>query len=790
MELFLTPASISYIAQTIVFLGITIYLILKNNGTKANFWLSVAFSIMVAAGLAGFIGVSSLRFQAEGMLVHDTLLVLGLALLTQFAYNFSTIKLVGEKQAKLILWVNNLLTITAIALSVVYLYPFINHPLLIFVPMIIEILMVLEISWLMIFFIYMTGKLSTLETNKSWFYRFLHPQGRLAIAAQGFGLSFIVLWFFWLLSILLSIYGFNNISFFIFTLVTPWALTFFVIALINQTIRKASFFFKFIIIILLTTFTGISSASWLTAPASAANFFTMFSIPNLHTIHFEQNNAVYEINYSEFIFYEDIGKEITFPEGETTVSEELEFTFPFSGENWESILINKKGFVAFNENPVNLDNLSLPGNPNPIIATLYVKDLMPSENSTVFVNHQDDKTIITWFLASGDPDMDISINTQLILTPVGTFDISYYDVRVFALNDPYIPTEMQQVSGFFLGSNDKFPTRIKFDNQLPLTSINWKGVYQDYYIDFRDHLHWSISMQFIAMLLVSLLMLVLYPILIETSLVKPIQTIRSGISHVVQGDLNVNVEPRFSDDLGQTTYEFNQMVRVLNEKHQNYENHIQDLDEKLHLRNLELQQTLDKLGNEINNRKKLKTYLDKCIQQNKKLEITDELGCNNRTQLLNILEDEIKRAKRYNTTLSFVIVDPDYLRMINETYGFSTGDEVLNSLVDLLMSNVRETDIVGRIGGEEFAIIMPQTIGEDALIGANRIRNLIGANPVETSKGQIRLSASMGVVEVTKEGVASIDLLLHQANLALETAKKKGRNQAVLYNSSMEKTIT
>ena len=186
----------------------------------------------------------------------------------------------------------------------------------------------------------------------------------------------------------------------------------------------------------------------------------------------------------------------------------------------------------------------------------------------------------------------------------------------------------------------------------------------------------------------------------------------------------------------------------------------------------------------------MKSYLDKCIQQNRKLEITDELGCNNRTQLLNILEDEIKRAKRYDTTLSFVIVDPDYLRMINDTYGFSTGDEVLNTLVKLLLTNIRETDIVGRIGGEEFAIIMPQTIGKDALIGANRIRNLIGANPIETSKGQIRLSASLGVVEVAKEGVASIDLILHQANLALEMAKKKGRNQAVLYNSSMEKTIT
>jgi len=358
------------------------------------------------------------------------------------------------------------------------------------------------------------------------------------------------------------------------------------------------------------------------------------------------------------------------------------------------------------------------------------------------------------------------------------------------MNDPYMPTEMQQVSGFFLGSNDKFPTRIKFDNQLPLTSISWKGVYQDYYIDFRDHLHWSISMQFIAMLLVALMMLILYPILIDTSLVKPIQTIRTGISHVVRGDLTVNVEPRFSDDLGQTTFEFNQMVRTLNEKQKNYEDHIQSLEEKLNLRNLELQQTLDKLANEINNRKKLKSYLDKCIQQNRKLEITDELGCNNRTQLLNILEDEIKRAKRYDTTLSFVIVDPDYLRMINDTYGFSTGDEVLNTLVKLLLTNIRETDIVGRIGGEEFAIIMPQTIGKDALIGANRIRNLIGANPIETSKGQIRLSASLGVVEVAKEGVASIDLILHQANLALEMAKKKGRNQAVLYNSSMEKTIT
>jgi diguanylate cyclase (GGDEF)-like protein len=790
MELFLTPASISYIAQTIVFLGITIYLILKNNGTKANFWLGIAFAVLVAAGLAGFIGVSSLRFQAEGMLLHDTLLVLGLTLLTQFANNFSTVKAVGEKHAKLVVWANNFLTIAAILLSAVYLTGFINHPIISVIPLVIKVFLVLEITWLMVFFIYMTIKLSTLETNKGWFQRFLHPQGRTSIAAQGFSFSFIALWFFWMLGIFLSLYGFNNVSFFIFTMVTTWALTFFVIALINQTIRRASFFFKFIIIVLLTTFTGISSASWLTAPASTANYFATFANPNLNTIRFEQKNAVYEISFSEFNFLKDVGKKIAFPADETTVREKLGFTFPFSGENWESVLINEKGFIAFNENPVNLDSLSLPGNPNPVIATLYVQDLNPSEDSAVYINHQDDKMIITWFLASADPDVDIRINTQLILTPVGTFYITYNDVHVNFMSDPYIPTEMQQVRGFFLGSNDNFPTRIKFDNQLPLTSINWNGVYQDYYIDYRNNLHWSISMQFISLLLVSLLMLIVYPLFIRTSLGKPIQVIRGGISQVIKGDLTPSLEPRFSDDLGQTTFEFNHMVKTLQEKHQGYENKILDLQGKLHGRNAELQQTLDKLSDEINNRKKLKTFLDKCIQHNRKLEITDELGCNNRTEILSILEDELKRAKRYNTTLSFVIIDPDYLRMINETYGFSTGDEVLSLLVNLLMNNIRETDFFGRIGGEVFAIIMPQTAGSDAIIGANRIRNLIGAKPVETSKGQVRLSASMGVVENSKEGIASTDLLLHQANLALEVAKKQGRNQVVLYDSSMQEPIS
>ena len=791
MDLYLTPASISYIAQTIIFLGITVFIILMNNGTKANFWLGGSYSIMVAAGLAGFIGVSSLKYQNEGMLIHDTFLVIGLALLTQFAYNFSAVKSIGEKQAKIILWINNLFSISAIILSGFYLMKFIQHPIMDLIPIIIQVFLVLEITWLMVFFIFLTIKLSTLETNKSWLYRFFHPQGRLAIAAQGFGLTSFGLWFFWMISIMLSVNGYNTISFFIFTLATTWALTFFIIALIDQTIRRGSFFFKFIITILLTTFTGISAASWLTAPANTANYLAMFSMPNQRTYNFEQNNAVYNITNSEFNYLDDIGDEIEYPSGEITTKQEILMTFPFSGKNWKSIFINKKGFVAFSDdNSMEFRFLSLPGNQNPIIATLYVQDLIPSDNSKVFINALNDKTIITWILVSDQPDKNIRINTQLVLFPAGSFQISFKDVHLNMYYDPYIPKENQQVSGFFLGSNDNFPTRVRFNSQLPLTSIEWNGVFQDYYIDFRNDLHWSIAIQFIAMLLVAVLMLLLYPFFINNSLVKPIRTIRNGIAHVIRGDLTTTLEPRYSDDLGQTTYEFNQMTRSLQEKYQGYDKRILDLEEKLTIRTIELKQAVDKLSSEISIRKKLKNHLDKLIQKYRKLEITDELGCYNRAQLLDILDDEIKRAKRYNTTLSFVVVDPDYLRMINETFGFSTGNEVLNILVKLLMNNIRETDILGRIGGEEFAIIMPLTSGKDAVIGADRLRNLIGAKPVETNKGQIRLSASFGVVEITKEGIASIDLLLHQVNLALENAKKLGRNQTVLYSASLEKKTT
>ena len=108
-------------------------------------------------------------------------------------------------------------------------------------------------------------------------------------------------------------------------------------------------------------------------------------------------------------------------------------------------------------------------------------------------------------------------------------------------------------------------------------------------------------------------------------------------------------------------------------------------------------------------------------------------------------------------------------------------------MVENISTKLRETDTLGRIGGEEFAIIMPQTNGKDALIAANRIRNIIGQNSLETSKGPIRISASIGVVEMPAEGILSLDVLLNRVSLARDYAKTRGRNQAVIWSADMEK---
>jgi len=788
MELYLTPASISFITQTILFLAITIYLIQINTHTKANFWLSGFYTVMVASSLAGFMAVSSIEWYEFTFHLHKTLILIALPLLMQFSFYFPELETSDRKNAKSGLILAIFIIFAALICVILKLFQVgfvIKYAEIIHLT--IKILQILFLFIILFRFIKLTFRYSQNQQNSSKKAKFFNPTSRVAKATSGFSLSLICLLIVWIISLILGLFGLDALEIFVFSLGTSWSLLFLIFTLINQTTQKASFLIKLIGFVMLTVFTGISAAAWLAASVSQANYLASNATPDRQTIHFEQSNATYSISQDEYLFENDLGNQVTFLNNSSSRLVDLAVTFPFAGKNWNKLVIDQKGFVLFSEKDMGEIKLKLPQQSHPVIAALYLDDLAVTENTVIFASLLDDKSVFTWFLVTPLDNPDQTINAQLVLFPDGSFNISYKGIHSNFKYNPYLPKELTQITGFFLGNNDNNPSRIQFNSLLPFNSEAWSGVYQDYYIDFRSFLDQTMSMQLFALLLVSIVTALVFPIFFQNSLWYPIKMIRSGLQQIIQDNFQTYLEPRYTDELGQTIMEFNQMAKHVEVKRKADETRINELEEKLSHRSSELKISIEKLGREVEYRKKLSEALDKSIAQQKKFATQDELtGINNRAHFVEICEDEIKRAKRYETPLSFVIMDPDYLRMINETYGNATGDEVLRELAQLVQTKLRETDTLGRIGGEEFAILMPQTAGNDAQTAANRIRNIIGSQSLQTSKGPIRISVSFGISEMPSEGIFSVDVLFHRANQALDHAKNQGRNSVVLWNSLLE----
>jgi diguanylate cyclase (GGDEF)-like protein len=151
-------------------------------------------------------------------------------------------------------------------------------------------------------------------------------------------------------------------------------------------------------------------------------------------------------------------------------------------------------------------------------------------------------------------------------------------------------------------------------------------------------------------------------------------------------------------------------------------------------------------------------------------------GLTNRRAFIDKAQETLIRRNRYNEKLSLMMFDIDYFKHINDTYGHAIGDLVLQKIADVSRKTLRDVDIIGRIGGEEFAVLMPQTDMNEALNAAERLRMAFINSPVLLSENEnIHYTASFGVVKVN-DGT-SIDTLLNQADNALYDAKKSGRNR-------------
>ncbi len=169
----------------------------------------------------------------------------------------------------------------------------------------------------------------------------------------------------------------------------------------------------------------------------------------------------------------------------------------------------------------------------------------------------------------------------------------------------------------------------------------------------------------------------------------------------------------------------------------------------------------------------------------RKTEIDAKTGLFNASYFDKALDTEIKRSTRLSRPLTVVMADLDLLRNINNTYGHIAGDEVLIGVANILRNSVRQYDVVSRFGGEEFAIMMPETLAEDIVGHIESIRRKIelAEFAVETSDTPIKATMSFGIAG--REGPEQTSkALIHNADAALYHSKLNGRNRIYIYTEA------
>jgi diguanylate cyclase (GGDEF)-like protein len=143
------------------------------------------------------------------------------------------------------------------------------------------------------------------------------------------------------------------------------------------------------------------------------------------------------------------------------------------------------------------------------------------------------------------------------------------------------------------------------------------------------------------------------------------------------------------------------------------------------------------------------------------------------------VEKEFQRAGRYERPSALVVIDVDHFKSINDRYGHPAGDAVLVSIANACMATMRKSDIFGRIGGEEFGLLLPETDAEEARLAAERIRSMVEATIIEVGGAEVRATISLGVAPrpATGETVAT---WFSEADIALYEAKQFGRNRVAI----------
>jgi diguanylate cyclase (GGDEF)-like protein len=212
----------------------------------------------------------------------------------------------------------------------------------------------------------------------------------------------------------------------------------------------------------------------------------------------------------------------------------------------------------------------------------------------------------------------------------------------------------------------------------------------------------------------------------------------------------------------------------------------------LHEKNRQSEEALEKARDEVETKVKERTH--ELMEANRKLNelsVTDGLtGLYNHRYFVRALEAEYKRAIRYKRSLALLLLDIDHFKNVNDTYGHPCGDLVLKEIAALLKGCLRSADVAARYGGDEIAVILPETSESKASEVAEKLRRQLEKSSFEWEGNSFSLTCSIGVAAVPETHINHWNELLCSADKSLYRAKGKGRNHVMAFNPAQARTVS
>lgn len=267
----------------------------------------------------------------------------------------------------------------------------------------------------------------------------------------------------------------------------------------------------------------------------------------------------------------------------------------------------------------------------------------------------------------------------------------------------------------------------------PLDELSWcLLIADDYNLVYRTLIDARYKVLLVVLSFALAIGLVAYHF--STRILKPLSALTNGATKVAAGDLSIQLPIYLNDELGLTTKVFNKMVAELQQSHNQLE----------------------------------------------EMATTDTLtGLANRKRIMTLLIEHFKHFQRYKTAFTIMMLDIDHFKNVNDTYGHLAGDAVLTKTAQTINSTLREIDFLGRYGGEEFLVVLPETDGNKAEKSAERVRKAVKESMTHYEDNTLKVTVSIGVA-VIKRSDNNENELLNRADDALYLAKEKGRDQVVL----------